>query len=44
MVGWVSPIGGVFGGESDGGLWVLVLCWTFLAWGPACVGLEGSGV
>ena len=32
------------GGESGGALWVLVLCWSFPALGPAWVGLVGLGV
>ena len=41
---WASPIGVVFGGESGGGLCVLVLCWNFPAWGPAYMGVVALGV
>ena len=32
------------GGESGGGLWVLVLCWNFPAWGQHIWGLVALGV
>ena len=37
-------MGGWAGGESDGGLRVLVLCWSFPAWGLRVWQTVGLGV